>query len=362
MSDPQPADAQTEYRSLSAYMDMREGHAAPDDVTLAASAPADTPDQTDSDAPPEAEAAPNPPEIPVEVSDAAKTLSQHANESRAQKRQREIQEQIGRETARKHAAKSEADVEEARLATLRAERARLEAAPRPAPVPQPVAPVTAPAVVAKPQPTPPKWTDIGTPAMPDADAYDAANRQYHADIAGWYADEAERKATAAVDKRLAADRQEREASVIDHAAQARLEVARAKYPDFDATVFGNQQLAIGMEMAALIRKDPIGWEVAKYLGDHPLESQQIFRLDPLDQAAEFGRLKTVVSTPASPLPVAAVSQPSGPTPGVPVSKTLPPVPPVGGSSTSSQVPTERRSPADYVRSKNAELDQRGRLS
>lgn len=349
MSEPPTAAT---YRDLASYMSMKDGDAAPDDVMIDAD-PDQEPTSATAEASavqPEATVGEEPAPTQDEVSEAARVLSRQKTESKREKRIREITEEIASYTVKKHTAKAEADAEEQRLATLRAQRTQLETAP---PTPTPAAPPT-PAAASAPsgRPVPPKTEDVGTDKIPDWDAYQVAQAKFVTDTAEWTTTEAARIAREAV----AAERQRAEAGRIDQGWQARVEAVKAQRPDFDAVVFENEHVHIGPELADIIKNDPAGAEVAYYLGKHIEESHRIARLSPVAQAVEYGRLKSVV------VPVASPPKVTSPMPSAkPVSKTPQPISLAGPASVSSQVPTERMTLAQYAAKRNAEEAANGRL-
>lgn len=351
---PEPTE-DTRYKSLSDFMDMRDGNAAPDDVEVAET------DESPTPAIAEPEAVASEPSEPVgeaptptkeDVSEAARVLSHQKHETRREKRIREINEEIASFTAKKSTAKAEADAEEGRLATLRAQRTQLEATPKPAPVqgpaPAPVAPVST-------RPVPPNQADVGTAAIPDWDAFQALNTKFVNDSADWAATEAVRIAK----ETIAAEQARVQGETATSAWLDRVQAAKAKHADFEAVVFHNPSLVIGQELAQTIAEDPdpVSTDVAYYLGTHPEEALRISRLKPLAQAAEYGRLKSVV-----PVPVVSSPKTTSPTPSAkPVSKTPAPVPLVGVASVSTQVPTERLTLQQFAARRDAEEARNGRL-
>lgn len=351
------------YTTLDDYMAMKDGDAAPDDVIVETEAdetpetpetqdPAPADAAAEGDTTLEAPAGETSAPTPEQVSEAARVLSQQKQETKREKRIRQINEEIAAYTAKKSTVKAEADAEEARLTSLRAQRTQFEAAPK-AQAPAPAAPAAKPAAPVRP--VAPKPEDVGTVAIPDWDAFQAKQSQFVADTAEYATAEARRVA----EESIAAERRRLENESEHRAWMGRVDALRAEYPDFDQVVFQNPDLHIGEKLAQEIVKDtdPAGGRVAHYLGTHVQESHRIARLPESAQLAEYGRLKFVVTMPQVPS-----SKTTSPAPSAkPVSKTPVPVPLVGVASVSTQVPTERLTLAEYTAKRNAEEDRNGRL-
>jgi hypothetical protein len=75
--------------------------------------------------------------------------------------------------------------------------------------------------------------------------------------------------------------------------------AEQKYPDFRQTAmkpFEQGGPAITLEMDSAIRTDPLGHDIAYYLGKNPEESKKIAALPPIVQIREIGRLSAKLET------------------------------------------------------------------
>ena len=92
---------------------------------------------------------------------------------------------------------------------------------------------------------------------------------------------------------------------------ARMSEAREKYPDFDAKVLQNQNLAITPAMRDVLISSETGADVAMYLADNPAEATRIASMpNPVMQIQELTRLESRLPTPktvsAAPQPLKAV--------------------------------------------------------
>lgn len=74
----------------------------------------------------------------------------------------------------------------------------------------------------------------------------------------------------------------------------REEEARGKYDDYQQVVY-NDRLMISDAMAEAIRSADNGPDIAYHLGSNPKEAERIFRLSPLLQAKEIGRIEAKLS-------------------------------------------------------------------
>ena len=98
---------------------------------------------------------------------------------------------------------------------------------------------------------------------------------------------------------------------LDEEYQARVSEFRGKAQDFDQ-VTGNPNLTITPIMANAIKRSETGAAIAYYLGKNPAEARRIAVLDPFDQAAAIGELRSRVSLPerrtsSAPAPVKTVT-------------------------------------------------------
>lgn len=93
-----------------------------------------------------------------------------------------------------------------------------------------------------------------------------------------------------------AERQ-REQEALQASHLARVEAAREKYDDYEATISGAQSLDISNELAQQILHSDHGPDVAYYLAKHPAELKRIMALPLVRHAAEFGRLETRFTSP-----------------------------------------------------------------
>jgi hypothetical protein len=112
---------------------------------------------------------------------------------------------------------------------------------------------------------------------------------------------------------LAQREQARQQSAILESYHEREEEARSKYDDFEQVAY-NPKLPITDVMAESIRASDIGPEVAYYLGANPKEADRIFRLSPIVQAKEIGKIEAkmandppVKRTTSAPAPISPVT-------------------------------------------------------
>ena len=101
---------------------------------------------------------------------------------------------------------------------------------------------------------------------------------------------AERKAQELIAKREEARRQ---AEILE-AFHEREEAARDKYDDFEQVAY-NPKLPISDVMAQTIQASEVGPDIAYYLGTNPKEADRIFRLSPILQAKEIGKIEAKLS-------------------------------------------------------------------
>jgi hypothetical protein len=104
------------------------------------------------------------------------------------------------------------------------------------------------------------------------------------------------------------------------AYRERVEKASEKYEDFEQVAY-NQNLPISTVMGEAIVASDVGPEVAYYLGLNPAEAERIYRLPPLLQAKEIGRLEAKVA--AEPPTRKVTNAPEPITPGKPRGATAP---------------------------------------
>lgn len=114
---------------------------------------------------------------------------------------------------------------------------------------------------------------------------------------------------------------QRQQQEVLEAYHEREEEARAKYDDFEAVAY-NPRLPITDVMAQTIQASEIGPEIAYYLGSNPKEADRIFRMSPLMQAKELGKIEskladnppvkksTTAPPPISPVTTKATTAPS----------------------------------------------------
>lgn len=154
------------------------------------------------------------------------------------------------------------------------------------------------------------------------------------------AKEAEAKILAQVQQTLAQERQARQAEKESASAQSWVNAGSARYADFAETVLADD-VRISPHMRDVILADPVGHEVAYWLGKNPDAAARISQLPPLRQAQEIGRISARFETQAS-------SKPSQPRP-----TTAPaPVKPVGSKATVSKDPS-RMSMEEFIAYRNA---------
>ena len=97
----------------------------------------------------------------------------------------------------------------------------------------------------------------------------------------------------------------------------RLSDARAKYPEFDAKVINNPNLAITPAMRDVMLSSDTGADVAMYLADNPAEATRIASMpNPVAQIQELTRLESRLPTPKTvseaPAPLKAVGTGNAP--------------------------------------------------
>lgn len=144
--------------------------------------------------------------------------------------------------------------------------------------------------------------------------------------------------------------QQQQVQVVNTYAQ-REEVARDKYPDFEAVAY-NDNLPLTRAMSEVILASEVGPDLAYHLGKNPGEAERISRLTPLQQAVELGKIE-VTLTPAASTPTPAKKVPSAPEPIAPV-----------GSRTSNPTydPTDPRSVKmpvkDWMKARNEQVAKR----
>src|SRR5579863_7366919 len=190
----------------------------------------------------------------------------------------------------------------------------------------PTAPVTKP--VEDPEPTPPEFTDP---------------EQYQRDMAVYTQQLAERSAKRALaaaeaDRTRARIEAENEATKQAHAATwaTRRTAAMEKYPDY-VEVAESPKVPISAAAALTITSLEHGGEVAYYLGQHLEEAQRIFKLPPVLQAVELGKLELKVTTPKPPA----------------VSKAADPIKPLTGSGSPQARSDDELSMEEYAAKRNA---------
>lgn len=99
-------------------------------------------------------------------------------------------------------------------------------------------------------------------------------------------------------------------------AQSEFEKRQAEFakanPDYVEKVLENDELPITDSMAKVMRKSPLGCEIALYFADHLEIAEGISRLDALDQAREIGRIEASLEKK----PIPAVSKAPPPVPKI----------------------------------------------
>lgn len=154
------------------------------------------------------------------------------------------------------------------------------------------------------------------------------------------AKEAEAKILAQVQQTLNQERAARQQEKETAAARSWVDAGAARYADFAETVLSDD-VRISPHMRDAILTDPVGHEVAYWLGKNPDAANRISQLPPLRQAQEIGRIAARFETQAS-------SKPSQPKPTAAPA----PVRPVGNKATVSKDPS-RMSMDEYVAYRNA---------
>lgn len=251
-----------------------------------------------------------------EATKAAKTLAAQRKKNDPAKdpvaKKLSIQAQIDADTRRKHDAKREADIEAARLETLRQERQRLE---RPEPRQEPVQ--QAPDFYTRPKPT---VHEIGT-KYSDWDAYND-------DLQDWKLDE--RDAKKAHEAHNAAQ-QSYHRDVLTKADE-RIAAFKADHPDYDAVVNSAMIPRGAVSARAVIdhlNHSEFGAHLAYELGNDPAELARIASLPPGYAIAALGRLEAKIemrtaAADAGPAPKTRAYTPA-----------KPPIKPVGSSPVTS---------------------------
>ena len=102
-------------------------------------------------------------------------------------------------------------------------------------------------------------------------------------------------------------------AAIEEAYHDKEEEARTKYDDFEQVAY-NPRLPISPVMAETIKASDVGPDIAYYLGSNPKEAERIFRLSPILQAKEIGKIEVkLASSPPTrkvtnaPAPIAPVT-------------------------------------------------------
>src|SRR5690606_33830576 len=125
--------------------------------------------------------------------------------------------------------------------------------------------------------------------------------------------EHERRASAAVERRLAEARQAETQEQVVTQWQSRLTEFAKAAPDAVA-VIANPRLKISDAMREVITASELGPQLAYHLGKNPLEAARISRLPAVQAAAALGKLEAQLSKPAAPKPPPRTNAPPPPTP------------------------------------------------
>ena len=156
----------------------------------------------------------------------------------------------------------------------------------------------------------------------------------------WAASQAEQKArqsVAALEARVEADQAARARAEQAAVYQDRVEAARSVLPDFDTIV--NQDLPISQPMRDEILSNPLGPQLAYWLGSHPEECERLSSLPPRAVLIELGKVLAQVDR------VPPGSRPSA----APRTQAPPPIRPVGGGATVATVPLDQADFQTYKR-------------
>lgn len=245
---------------------------------------------------------------PVEVkTDDKPLIDRRTREGRKQS----IQAEIDDLTTKKHELKRESDADAAKLVTLRAEIATLEAAKaKPAPA----------------EPAKSTATDrqryLSLPDAPKLADYDGTDgktyEDYTADVATFIADRR-------FDERMSAHTAQQTLRTQHDAWVDRLDAAKGKDPALAAKLATLKDTPLADYTAHFLRTSKIGVDILAYLADHPDIAQRLPTLPPLTQAEELGKLEGQLSAAR-----AAAASP-GPAPAPKISTAKPPIKPVDGS-------------------------------
>lgn len=182
------------------------------------------------------------------------------------------------------------------------------------------------------EPDPKKYTDQET--------FNADYKAYWRNLVKWEA--RQNVKTLQQQEREAKEKEESEKgrrTALERYESARAK-AREKYPDYDAVVHGNKELAITQHMAEAIRQHDNGTDIAYHLGANPQEALRIASLSPYGQLLELGVIAaSLKQAPAKP----------------PVSAAPAPIKPLGGSAAKGSVSPEEESMDSYAARRAKEL-------
>ena len=218
-------------------------------------------------------------------------------------KRKSIQAEIDAETRRKYSAKQEADAEETRLTTLRAETARLRTTT------QPVAPVAPPTTT-----QPSAYTRyMAMPDVPKIENYKTIE-EYNFDVAEFVADKR-------FEERLSATQQRNQIAQQQEKFTARVHAEIAKDATFQEKL---DATPVDTRIIPFLHKHEQGDEIMVYLVNHPQVAQRLITLNPIDQIGQIGGI-------AAELKLRADAASRGPARASSMSNAKPPIKPLGSS-------------------------------
>ena len=214
-----------------------------------------------------------------------------------------IQQQIDADTARKYAAKAEADAEETRVATLRAEAARLRSAPPAEPAKPIVPPVTQSAYARY----------MAMPDVPKIENYKTIE-EYQFDVSEFVADKR-------FNERMAATQQQHQITQQQTKFTTRIQAEVAKDATFQQKL---DSTPVDTRIIPYLHSHAQGDEIMVYLVNNPQVAQRLTTLNPIEQVGEIGGIVAELKLRAD-----AVSR--GPARASSMSNAKPPIKPLGSS-------------------------------
>ena len=248
-------------------------------------------------------------------------------------RRASIQSEIDELTAKKHAAKAEADAEETRLQTLRAQRAQVEVPQRQTQPPPQQPPAQTPAAEYKrfmAMPDAPKVTDF--PGENGWQEYQFAVSQFIADKR--------------FDERMAQHQHAQTVQTNQVAFQTEMTEQVKLDPSFAQKL---NATPVDTRIIPYLHSHPQGPKVMVYLVNHPQVAQRLTTLNPIDQVGQIGEIVAELKS-------ASAAAKSGPASKPSISNAKPLIKPVSAAPTASDDDDEpdddRVSVDEHIRREN----------